>query len=81
MYQVEHDEFFASIRSGKPINNGQYMAKSSMLAILGRMTTYTGQTLTWEQAINSKERLGPPKYEWGCLATPPVAQPGITEFV
>ncbi len=81
MYQVEHDEFFASIRSGKPINNGQYMAKSSMLAILGRMTTYTGQTLTWEQAINSKERLGPPKYEWGSLATPPVAQPGITEFV
>src|SRR5690606_35218892 len=37
MYQVEHDELFASIRTGKPINNGEYMAKSTLLAIMGRM--------------------------------------------
>ncbi|HLF92609.1 MAG TPA: Gfo/Idh/MocA family oxidoreductase [Planctomycetota bacterium] len=81
MYQVEHDEFFASIRSGKPINNGEYMSKSSLLAIMGRMAAYTGQQITWEQALNSKEDLTPAKYEWDlAIATPPVAIPGVTKF-
>ena len=81
MYQNEHDELFASIRSGSPINNGLYMARSTMLAILGRMTTYTGKTITWDQAINSEEDLTPPAYEWGPLEVPPVAMPGRTPFV
>jgi predicted dehydrogenase len=81
MYQQEHNELFASIRAGKPVNNGLYMARSSMLAILGRMVTYTGKTITWEEAINSKEDLRPAKYEWGPIETPKVAMPGITEFV
>ena len=42
MYQTEHDELFASIRSGRPINNGDYMAASTLLAIMGRMAAYTG---------------------------------------
>jgi len=37
LYQTEHDELFASIRNGKPINNGHYMARSTLLAIMGRM--------------------------------------------
>lgn len=81
MYQTEHDELFASIRSGNPINNGLYMARSSMLAIMGRMATYTGKEITWEQAMNSQERLGPDKYEWGQLGVPEVAQPGRTPLV
>ena len=81
MYQAEHDELFASIRSGKPIHNGDYMANSTMIAIMGRMATYTGQTLTWEQAIASQERLGPDKYEWGDMPEPVVAIPGKTPFV
>jgi predicted dehydrogenase len=80
MYQVEHDELFASIRSGKPINNGEYMSRSTMMAILGRMTTYTGQTVTWDQALASNERLGPSEYQWGSLPVPPVAMPGITQL-
>jgi predicted dehydrogenase len=80
MYQVEHDELFASIRAGTPINNGEYMAKSSLLAIMGRMATYTGQEITWDMAWNSKEDLTPPRYEWGDLATPQVAVPGVTKF-
>ena len=60
MYQAEHDELFASIRTGKPINNGEYMAKSTLLAIMGRMAAYTGQQITWEMALNSKEDLSPP---------------------
>ena len=80
IYQTEHDQLFASIRNSKPINNGEYMAKSTLLAIMGRMATYTGQLISWEQATNSKEDLTPPKYEWGSLATPAIAMPGVTQF-
>ncbi|MCF6286788.1 MAG: Gfo/Idh/MocA family oxidoreductase, partial [Candidatus Hydrogenedentes bacterium] len=65
MYQVEHDELFAGIRSGNPLNNGEYMAKSTLLAIMGRMASYTGQEITWEQAFNSKQDLSPENYAWG----------------
>ena len=57
MYDVEHEALFAAIRAGKPINNGVYMARSTMLAILGRMVDYTGQAITWDEAINSKQDL------------------------
>jgi len=80
IYQTEHDDLFASIRKGEPINHGGYMARSTLLAILGRMATYTGQTLTWQQALDSQERLGPEQYVWGPLATPPIAVPGVTSY-
>ncbi len=81
MYQVEHNELFASIRDGKPIHNGDYMARSTMMAIMGRMVTYTGQTLTWDQVTNSREKLGPDRYQWGDLPEPAVAVPGQNSFV
>ena len=80
MYQQEHDELVASIRRGEPINDGEWMTRSTMMGILGRMATYTGQFLTWDQAWNSREDLTPPKYEFGPLPTPPVAMPGQTRF-
>jgi myo-inositol 2-dehydrogenase / D-chiro-inositol 1-dehydrogenase len=80
MYQNEHDELFASIRAGKPINDGEWMTKSTLLAIMGRMATYTGQMITWEQVLNSKQNLSPAKYEFGSLPTAEVARPGITKF-
>ncbi|MBI4662120.1 MAG: Gfo/Idh/MocA family oxidoreductase [Verrucomicrobia bacterium] len=81
-YQKEHDELFASIRSGKPINNGEYMAKSTLLAIMGRMATYTGQLVTWEQALNSQEDLSPKSYAWDAEPPPsPIAIPGLTKLV
>ena len=82
MYQAEHDELFASIRNGRPINNGEYMARSTLLAIMGRMAAYTGQQVTWEMALNSKEDLSPARYDWA--AGPPssrIAAPGTTRFV
>jgi predicted dehydrogenase len=82
MYQVEHDEFFASIRAGKPINDGTRMASSTLLAIMGRMSAYTGQEVTWERALNSKEVLVPEKLDWGMsLPVAPVAMPGLTPLV
>ena len=81
MYQAEHDDLFAGIRAGMPINNGEYMARSTLLAIMGRMAAYTGQEVTWEMAMNSKEDLTPSRYDWD--APPPpvaVAIPGQTPF-
>ena len=59
MYQIEHNELFASIRSGEPINDGEWMAQSTLMGIMGRMAAYTGQEITWEQAMNSQEKLVP----------------------
>jgi len=81
MYQFEHEELFRSIRAGEPINNGHYMTVSTMMAVMGRMAAYTGKTITWDQAIHSAEDLTPPAYEWGSLAMPSVAMPGVTPFV
>jgi len=81
MYQQEHDELFASIRSGKPINDGEWMAHSTMLAIMGRMAAYTGQEVTWEEALNSKEKLVPDNLDWKMkLDIPPMAVPGFTKL-
>ena len=80
MYQVEHDELFAGIREGSPVNNGEYMAKSTLLAIMGRMATYTGQEISWEQALNSTQDLSPKEYAWGDAPQIEIAIPGITKF-
>jgi myo-inositol 2-dehydrogenase / D-chiro-inositol 1-dehydrogenase len=81
MYQAEHDALFAAVRNGQPINNGAYMCTSTLLAIMGRMAAYTGQLVTWDMALNSKEDLSPPAYVWGDAPRRPVAQPGVTKFV
>jgi len=80
MYQTEHEELFAAIRSGEPINDGVPMAHSTLLAIMGRMAAYTGQVVTWEDAMNSTENLAPRTLSWDApLPVPPVAMPGLTE--
>lgn len=80
MYQKEHDDLFASIRGGTPINNGLYMCRSTMMAIMGRMSAYTGNEITWDQALASEEDLRPPQYQWGPAPDPVIAKPGITKF-
>ncbi|MDB6109248.1 MAG: oxidoreductase domain protein [Pedosphaera sp.] len=81
MYQVEHDEMFASIRAGNPINDGVRLAHSTLTAIMGRMAAYTGQEITWEQALNSKEELVPANLAWDTkLTAAPMAMPGKTKF-
>jgi predicted dehydrogenase len=80
MYQVEHDEMFAALRAGKPINNGENAAASTLLAIMGRTAAYTGQSVTPDQILNSKQDMSPPKYEFGPLAMPPIPVPGTTKL-
>ena len=77
MYQVEHNELFASIRKGEPLNDGTWMATSTLTAIMGRMAAYTGQEITWDQALNSQERLVPENLSWDMpLPIRPMAVPG-----
>ena len=76
MYQVEHNELFASIRAGKPNFDGDWMIQTTLMAIMGRMAAYTGQSITWEEALNSKENLMP-TLDWNAkIPTPAVAMPG-----
>ena len=82
MYQQEHNELFASIRAGTAHNDGEWMAHSTLLAIMGRMAAYTGQEVTWEDALNSQERLVPEKLDWNMkLDIRPMAVPGFTKLV
>ena len=84
MFQTEHDELFAAIRSGKPINDGEKMANSTMVGILGRMVAYSGQTITWDQAMNSNQVLGPAfdDYSWDLdYPGPAIARPGMTKVL
>jgi myo-inositol 2-dehydrogenase / D-chiro-inositol 1-dehydrogenase len=82
LYQTEHNELFASIRDGRAINNGDYMAKSTLLAIMGRMAAYTGQSVSYEEALNSQEKLVPEHLTWDSPAPEvKVAMPGQTKFV
>ena len=81
MHQTEHDELFAGLRSGRIINDGEFMSKSTMLAILGRMASYTGKKLTWQKGFDSQEDLSPAKYEWGAAPVASIAIPGVTQFV
>ncbi|MDA0667272.1 MAG: Gfo/Idh/MocA family oxidoreductase [Planctomycetota bacterium] len=81
MYQTEHDELFASIRAGAAMNQGVSMAQSTMAAILGRMSAYTGKRITWEQAMASKENLTPQSWEFGTGIEVVQATPGKTKFV
>jgi predicted dehydrogenase len=80
MYQAEHDEMFAAIRAGKPINNGEQAASSTLLALMGRTAAYTGRVIMPKTILDSKQDLSPPKYEFGPLTMPPVPVPGVTTF-
>ena len=80
-YVQEHMDLIASIRKGQPLNELKSVAESTLTAIMGRMSAYTGKKVTWEQALNSKENLVPAKLAFGEMPVPPVAIPGRTELV
>jgi predicted dehydrogenase len=83
------EEMFAGIRRGEPINDGFTMGHSTMVAIMGRMATHSGQQIPWDKAFNSTRVLAPKSYAWD--ADPPVLPgpdghypepiPGVTEVL
>jgi len=79
-FVIEHQNLFKSIRDGAAVNQGSYVAGSTLVSIMGRMCTYTGQELTWEQVLASPERLGPETYSWGDVPEPPIPVPGVTSI-
>lgn len=80
-YQYEHQTLMEGIRSGSPLNEAKAIAESTLTGIMGRESAYAGRTITWEEALNSKTRLGPEKYEFGSLPFPEVPMPGQHKFV
>jgi len=81
-YVQEMADLIQSIRDGVPINEGKNVAESTMNAIMGRMSAYTGRALKWDWAMNaSKLDLTPPKYDWIDLPVEPVATPGKTQLI
>ena len=71
-YQVEHDVLFRAIRSGEPVNNGEYMARSTMMGIMGQLSCYTGEEVTWDRANRSNLSLGPKPEDCHDAMEPPV---------
>ncbi len=81
MYQNEHDAFFASIRSGERIDNSDYMCESTLMAIMGRLAAYTGQSVTRQQVLESQLDLSPKAYAWGDNPASEIAVPGVTKMI
>lgn len=79
-YVQEHADLIASIRAGEPLNEGQRVAESVLTAIMGREAAYTGQEVTWEEALNAELSLVPDSFGFGSMPFPEVARPGSTEL-
>lgn len=88
-YQQEHDDLFDAIRNDKPFNEAFFGAHSSMLSVLGRMCTYSGKEISWDDAWNSQIDVMPKTFAWDA-PTPvnpdgdgfyPIAIPGKTVTV
>ncbi len=79
-YVQEHVNLHASIRAGAGRNEARAVAESTMTAILGRLSAYTGRTLEWDAALAADLDLSPPAYAMGDLPVRPVAVPGRTRL-
>jgi hypothetical protein len=76
-YQVEHDDLFHAIRNNLPYNEAEYGAHSTLTAIMGRMATYSGKEIDWEQALNSEVNLAPDVYAWDAKPKPELGPDGL----
>lgn len=81
MYQIEHDEFFANIRKGTRHADEDWMIRSTVFGIMGRMAAYTGKEITYEGVMSSGEKLVPDNIDWnGSLPVYPLAIPGEVPY-
>ena len=75
-YVQEHTDLIAAIRAGKPYNELKQVAETTLTAIMGRISAYTGKAVTWDEALASGEALVPTTLAFGPMPFPPVARPG-----
>lgn len=69
-YVQEHIDWVTSIRTGQPLNDAQNMARSTLIAIMGRESAYTGKTISWDEIMASNQILTPDITEFGRLTIP-----------
>jgi len=58
-YDQEHYALVEAIRNDTPYNEGHYGATSSFTAVLGRMATYSGKIVRWDEAVEKGKTLAP----------------------
>ncbi|HEV3310223.1 MAG TPA: Gfo/Idh/MocA family oxidoreductase [Chloroflexota bacterium] len=81
-YVQEHIDLLESIASRKPVCELKQVAESTLTAIMGRMSAYTGKAVSWEIALNSKLDTFPQNLAMhNPMPEPPVPKPGLTELV
>lgn len=80
-YVQEHIDLISAIRSGNRVNELQQVGESTLTAIMGRMSCYTGKEVTLEFALESQLDLTPPSYDFSSFEVPPVAIPGKTALI
>ncbi|MCA9283411.1 MAG: hypothetical protein KDA30_15395, partial [Phycisphaerales bacterium] len=80
-YQQEHVDLITSIRGGKYLNEAQRVAESTLTAIMGRMSAYTGKAVSWDFAGSSILDLTPAKFAFADMKPNPVPTPGRTELI
>ena len=89
-YLIEHQRLFRAIRAGHPINAGDYMARSTLVAVMGQLACYSGRELTWDQVSQSDFAFLPkpedvrldmePPVRPDAAGNYPVPMPGLTTF-
>jgi predicted dehydrogenase len=85
-HQLEWEDLLAAMRDGKPYNEVDWAADSTMTAIFGRMATYSGKQLAWNDAVKSELSYAPERFAWdaepkskpGSDGIYPCAVPGVT---
>jgi predicted dehydrogenase len=79
-YEQEHIDLIQSIRNGTPLNEARATAESTLMGIMGRVSAYTGKSVTWDQVLNSSQDLMPAELAFGPMPVAEVAIPGKYKF-
>ena len=77
-FVIEHVDLIEAIREGRPVNEIRQLAQSTMMAVLGRESAYTGRALTWDDLLAADMNLMPQPLAFGDIPAVPVPVPGST---
>jgi predicted dehydrogenase len=80
-YVQEHIDLLQSIYDNKPVCELKQVAESTLVAIMGRTSAYTGKAITWDEILKSEVDTFPKTLEWGPYPEPPVPRPGMSGLI